>query len=140
MPQSKAIQLSFLVIGVEAVRDTDKISLEISLEWVQAQVNSLTGPGEMFYVFNFSHQTDSEKESLNISFKDLVLVLLQFLSIGKSNHMLITPGLEDSQWLTGQEVIYAREAVFIVASQRYERNLRQGDDRIPRPLTTPAEH
>lgn len=101
MPQSKAIQLSLLVIGVEALRDTDKISLEISLEWVQAQINSLTGPGEMFYAFNFSHQTDSEKESLNISFKDLVLVLLQFLSIGKSNHMLITMGLEDSQLVNG---------------------------------------
>lgn len=65
--------ISFLVIGVETLRNTDKISLEINLEWVQVQINSLTSPGEMFYVFNFSHQIDSEKESLNISFKDLVL-------------------------------------------------------------------
>ncbi len=89
------------MIGVEALRDTDKISLERRLEWVQVLINSLTGPGEMFYGFNFSHLNDSENKSLNISFKDLVSVLLQFLSIGKSNHMLITPGLEDSQLVNG---------------------------------------
>lgn len=88
-------------MGVEALRDTDKISLERSLEWVQVQINSLTGPGEMFYVFHFSHLNDSEKKSLNFSFKDLVSVVLQFLSIGISNHILITPGLEDSQLLNG---------------------------------------
>lgn len=69
------------MIGVEAPWDTDKISLEICLEWVQAQINSLTGSGTVFYVFNFSHQIDSEKESLNLSFKELVLGLQQFLSI-----------------------------------------------------------
>lgn len=57
--------ISFLLIGVEAFRDNDKISLEISLEWVQVQINSLTGPGEMFYVFNFSRQTDFWKGILD---------------------------------------------------------------------------
>jgi len=31
---------SFIVIGVESLRDADNISLEISLDWVQAQINS----------------------------------------------------------------------------------------------------